>query len=323
MNKELKDINYIDIFKKSLDITWKNKTLWWFGLFLAIGGGGINNFNYVFDEKNTNSNKIATQFISNHPGLVIAGAIILGVIFLVLMILSIFARSGAIESIEKILKNTPFGFRSEMKEGKKYFWKLFFLYITLFFLITAAVIVLAIPVIFLFTVKAYLLGIMLSVIAILIFIPLIVLASYIKTYGELYVVSGKLSSGNAISASYELFGKNLAASLIMGLLFIPIGIILMMGMIIAIAPLAVLAFVFAYLGKIGIAVTVILGIIIFLIILIIQSVFQVFHQTAWLLFFHEIATPEIEEKIEETVSETEEEIIPAAGDVVKTIEREG
>ncbi|MFA6047447.1 MAG: hypothetical protein WCV59_01595 [Parcubacteria group bacterium] len=320
MNKKLQDIAYIDIFKKAFDITWKNRALWWFGLLLALGGG-MGNMNYAFDEKNKNSSERATQFISDHLGLVITGAIILTVIFLMFVVLSIIARGGIIESIEKVLKNKPFEFRSGMREGKKYFWKIFLLGIILCLLMIASIVILATPVIFLFIAKSYILGVMLAIFAVLIFIPIVILVTYIKTYGEIYIVSGKLSSWNAIETSYELFRKNLATSLIMGILFIPVGIILMIAMMILIAPLAVLAVAFAFLGKIGIAVTVIIGLAICIIILLIQSVFQVFHQTAWLLFFHEIATPIVEEKIEEPIEEVEKEILPTV-DPVKTAEIE-
>lgn len=277
--------------------------------------------NYAFDEKNKNSSERATQFISDHLGLVITGAIILTVIFLMFVVLSIIARGGIIESIEKVLKNKPFEFRSGMREGKKYFWKIFLLGIILCLLMIASIVILATPVIFLFIAKSYILGVMLAIFAVLIFIPIVILVTYIKTYGEIYIVSGKLSSWNAIETSYELFRKNLATSLIMGILFIPVGIILMIAMMILIAPLAVLAVAFAFLGKIGIAVTVIIGLAICIIILLIQSVFQVFHQTAWLLFFHEIATPIVEEKIEEPIEEVEKEILPTV-DPVKTAEIE-
>jgi len=320
MNKKLPDIAYIDIFKKAFDITWKNKTLWWFGLFLALGGG-MGNINYVFDEKNKNSSEQVTQFISNHLGLVVTGAIIPTVVFLTFVVLSIIARGGIIGSIEKVLKNRPFEFRTGMREGKKYFWKIFFLGVILCLLVMASLVILATPVAFLFLAKSYILGVMLAIFAVIIFIPIVVLATYIKTFGEIYIVSGKLSSWSAIETSYDLFRKNLATSLIMGLLFIPVGIIVIMGMLIVIAPLALLGFFFAFLGKIGIAVAVILGIIILFAILLVQSVFQVFHQTAWLLFFHEIATPVVEEKIEEMVPETEKEILPTV-DPVKTVEIE-
>src|SRR5574340_1082384 len=103
MNKKIQDIAYIDIFKKAFGITWKNKTLWWFGLFLALGGGA-GNLNYAFDEKNKNGSESVAQFISSHLSLVITGAIILTIIFLAFVVLSIIARGGIIESIEKVLK---------------------------------------------------------------------------------------------------------------------------------------------------------------------------------------------------------------------------
>lgn len=322
MSKKLEGIRYLDIFKKSFDIIWKNKSLWWFGLFLALGGG-MNNFNFGFDEKNRKTGEEFSRFISNHIAATIAIAAICAVIFLALFILSLFAKGGLIISLENLLKNRSFGFRSEMKEGKKFFGSLFLLYLILFLLIMASLIVLATPVALLFTSKAYISAILLAILAAIIFIPLAILASFLKTFGEIYIVSGKLSAWSAIEASYDLLGKNLAASIVMALLFIPLNILVMLALIIVVAPIAILAVLFTFLGKFGVAITVILGTIIFLVILLIQSVFQTFSQTAWLLFFHEIAAPTEKEKVEEKIEETtSEKILPAPDTAIKTIESE-
>jgi hypothetical protein len=60
-------------------------------------------------------------------------------------------------------------------------------------------------------------------------------------------------------------------------------------------------------------------------ILAIRSVYEIFSQTAWIMFFREIAVPTEEEKIAEKEEEEKEVSAPKAlptGDVIKTIESE-
>ncbi|HLN19029.1 MAG TPA: hypothetical protein VK255_02555 [Patescibacteria group bacterium] len=322
MSKKIEDIKFIDILKRSFDITWKNKPLWWFGLLLALGGG-MGNINLGLDEKNNKVGEKISHFISANFQVFVIGVILGIAILLILFILSILARGGLILSLEKIFKNRTFNFRSGMKEGKNFFARLFFLYLVLCLLILASLVILATPIVVLFTSKAFVSAILLIILAVIIFIPLIIFASYLKTYGEIYIVSADLNAWSAIEASYELFIKNMSTSLVMGLLFIPIGILLGLAILITIAPLGLAVVFFAFLGKIGIAIAIILGIVILLAIVLIQTVFQIFHQTAWLLFFHDIAAPTEEEKVEETISEpAREKILPAAGDAVKMMEND-
>ena len=320
------NIDYIKILKDAWRITWKNRFLWWFGIFLTLGGGFSGNMNYTADEKNQHLSRQASAFISQHLALIVIGAVICAVIFLVLMIIGIIARAGVIRSLNHLSKDEETGFRSGMREGKKYFWKLLTIYLLLGIFIIISLIVLVTPIIFLFSTGSWILGILLAIIAILIIIPLFILVSYLKTYGEIYIVAGDMPScWPAIERSYELLRKNLLASIIMGLFFIPIGIVLTMGMLIIIAPLAALAFLsFMFLGGFGIVIGSLFAIVIFLIILAIQSVFQIFHQAAWLLFFREIATPKEEEKILEVLEEEVNvpETLPSTGEVAKTVSTE-
>jgi hypothetical protein len=326
MRKSIGDIPYMDILKKSWNITWNHKYLWWFGLFLALGGGNLGRMNYAADENNNKEYGQQTmQFMSAHLGLVITFGIILAVIFLVFVILGIIARGGIIKSLDHINKNQGAGFRSGMKEGEKYFWKLFVLSIILVAIILVSLIVLATPTIFLFVIGAWPLGIVLAFFAVVIMIPLIILATFLGTFGQFYIVLGELSPWPSIENSYELFKKNIAPSIIMGLLLAAAGLVAGMGILAVLffflVIFAGLGFIAYYIvGKIATIIIVAIGVLIFIAAaLIIQSALQVFNQSAWLLFFREIAAPAEEEKAEEVIEEIEKEELPAAGDVVKTI----
>jgi hypothetical protein len=322
-------INYIQILKDAWQLTWKNKFLWWFGLLIAIANPGGLNFNTGGGNKKIDDTTIqkASDFMAQNMHWIIAGAIALIILIIILMIVSIIARAGLIKSINSISKNKPTGFRTGIKEGKKYLGRLFRLGLTIFFLIFASVIVLAVPVVFVFINKAIITGVFLSILAFIILIPVIVLCSFLKAYGDIYVVLGELSAWNALEKAYELFRKNILASIIMWLLFIPIGFALMLAIIMIIVPLAIIFLAAGFglhflAGTTGAIITACVGVICFLaIVLSIRSIYETFIQSAWYLFFLEIATPKVEEKVEEAALEKKEESLPAP-DPVKTVEVE-
>lgn len=336
MRKSINDIPYMDIIKKSWAITWNNKFLWWFGLIIAFSGGGSFNgiSNGGTNAENGKTNEAlakVTGFISNHSEVfwVIVGVIAL--VCLAILIFSIIARGGIIKSIDNIQKNKETGFKIGMKEGKKYFWKLLSLSILISFFLVAVIFILFGPVIFLFVSKAYLAGIILTICAICIIVPLAILASFTKTYAQIYIVLGEIPVWPAIEKSSNLFLKNILTSIIMSIIFLAIGL--------AMAGVALIAFIallivfgiptaIIYFASKSIAASIIiaaLGIFTFLAFLLtLRSAYEAFAQTAWLLFFREIAMPSEEEKVEEVIHEIEkEEAVPTTGDVaVKTSESE-
>lgn len=320
-------INYIQIFKDAWQITWKNRFLWWFGLLIAIANpGGMNYLGSSGDNQEIGSTQVS-EFMSSHIQLIIAGAIILLAVLIVLAVLGIIARAGLIGTIDNLQKNLTVNFKSGMKEGKKYFGKLFLLGLTIFFLVFASIIVLAIPIIFLIMTKAYALGIFLGILAFFILIPVLILAAFLRIFGYLYIVLGKLSAWNALERSYELFRNNLLANIIMWLLFVPIGFALMLAIIAILILLAIVFIAIGFglyfaVGTPGAIIAACIGVICFLaIILVLRSVYETFAQAAWYLFFLEIAKPKVEEKVEEVVLEKKEEVLPVP-DPVKTVEIE-
>jgi hypothetical protein len=310
-------IDYLRILKNAWKITWRHPYLWWYGLFVALAGG-LGNFNFNFDQKQFDDGwqkygDQAQTFFADHITLVagiVSFLIIGGIIFIPL---GLVGRGALISSVKTILKGEASDYRMGFGEGRKYLGKLFLLGLALIFLILACLTILSIPVIFLIANKSYVLGITLGITAILIFIPILVLTTYLRVYGQLYIVLGKIGVRAAIEQATNLFQKNLPASLIMGLLFLPIGLAfvaavlaLLLPLGLFFGPLALVAY-FAV-GKIGAAVAIGLGIFIFLLgVLALRAVYEVFAQTVWTLFFHEIASPKVEEHVHQVIEELEKE----------------
>jgi len=298
-------------------------------LIIALSSPGINyNLGSGHNEGPASPSSVLfhsySEFINSHMQMIIAGAIIFSIIIIILVIFGIIARAGLLKSIDAVLKNKPVGFKAGMREGKKYLGRLFVLGLTISFLILASVIVLATPVAFVLINKAFVTGIFLGILAFIILIPVMILCSFLKVYGNIYVVLGELSAWNALEKAYELFRKNILASIIMWLLFIPIGFALMLAIIMIIIPLSLLFLAAGFglhsvAGTHGAIITACVGAICFLaIVLSVRSIYETFIQSAWYLFFLEIAKPKVEEMVSEEALEKKEETLPVP-DPVKTI----
>lgn len=320
-------INYLDIIKKAAEVTWKNRKLWWFGFFASLASAGSSFNSSTGSGENFTGGKVTEEkvmsFVADHMALVIGAGALVFALFVIFLILGIIGRGALIKSIEKVFKNEPVEFRAGMREGKKYFWKILgigFLSAAFIFL---AIVVLAAPIIVLILNKAYVFAALLALLAIAILIPFIILSVYIRVYGSIYAVLGELKIWASIENAYALLRKNLGVSIIMGLIFFLLGIILGLSLLMVMLPIVAALFalgslLYLALKGIGLAIAIGLGAIIVLaIILFIRSVYETFAQTVWILFFQEIAKP----KVEETVAEEVPEIKTApAPDPVKTSE---
>ncbi|MCX6761525.1 MAG: hypothetical protein NTY33_01600 [Candidatus Moranbacteria bacterium] len=328
------NIDYLKIFRDAWKITWKNRFLWWFGLFLLMPGISNPNYFSTSDKQSKESWQAAAEkvhlqdFISKHAALIATIIGILAILFLVFLVLGFISRGALIKSTQKILKNEPAGFMSGFRDGKKYFWKLFSILFFSGLAVFACIIILAIPIIILFVAKAYIIGGILAFLAVLILIPLLILCKYLQVYASFYAVLADLRPWLAVENAYALFKKNILASIIMSLLFIPLGILSFLVLIaIALAVLIVFGLIglvlFFALKNTGAIIAIILGLLVFIpAAILFYSIFSAFSEVAWVLFFHVIATPKEKEKVEEKISEEEKAAILPATETIKTTELE-
>jgi len=300
MNKK-KEIKYLAIFKDAWQIIWNNKYLWWFGFFIALGGGGGSNFqlpinnNGDWEEKTEAGKEEILGFINSHFEWIAAGLIVLAVVVIVFIVLRIISQAAIIKSVDDIKRGKKSSFSIGLKKGRKYFWKLLAIDLILGFFTLGMLIVLFLPVMFLFHAKSYIAASLLLILAILIFVPLVILVSFLKKYAYFYLVLAKSGIKSSIENAYQVFRKNTLPSLIMALLLLAIGIMAGISVIMLILPLALVFILiglalYLILAKVGIFITAALGILIFiLIVFLLSSAVTAFRQTAWLLFFQEIA----------------------------------
>lgn len=315
-------IDYINILKQSWDITWHNKYLWWFGFFLALGGGGFNfNFPLGGENKEVDGEKFFQtfrSFLDNYWELAAAGLAILLILTVAVIILKTISRGGLIKSVSEITRGKESNFKAGFSAGKKYFWKVFLTGLLIGFFILGIIVALLSPVIFLIYLKSYIWAALLGVTAVILIIILGILASFIREYAYIYLITSDLGIRSSLESAFQLFRKNIWRSILFSLILMAVGMIagllILFSIFLIALPFLMLGFMlYALLSKLGMIITVVLGsLVIIAAIMLLQSVFETFRQTSWILFFREIASVKTEEEVTEKESvKTAEKILDA------------
>jgi hypothetical protein len=291
-----KTIAYIDILKQAGQIVWENNFLLWFGFLMALGSPG--SFNIERNSENFGVREETVQkMIESHWQIILALAGSMIVIGIVFFLVSLVAKAGLIRSVYAISHQRKTCFSEGWYSGKKYFGKLFRLSVVFFLAIFLTLIILSVPVIYLFAAKSWISATLVGLLAVAIFLPLLFIFSITKTFAEFYVILSNLSLWSAIESGYEILLKNMLHSIIFSLLILAVaivsGIILVPIIAIALLILVPSGFIFFSLGKIAFGLFLTIAVLLFLIvILFISSIFRTFETTAWTLFFWEIAKVE-------------------------------
>lgn len=310
----MKNIQYFDIVKRALMITWKNKFLWFFGFFIFIGSFSTSlNFN---SDRTATKKDIAWETISNYiqkyPKLFIGLVVTLVVLMIVLFIFRIIVTAAIIKSVNNIAVYRQSKISAIFSESKKYFWRLALLEIIICLSLIVFITILIIPVAYLWILEAKISAIFSGIIAAVIFLVLAVIALYLRKYAYFYMVLGDMKMKMALEAAYILLRKNIWESLIMSCIGIALNVIAMMftfvlllSLALVFSPFGFVAYImFAKTGALIILITgIIIGGIVFLLSL---SFFTAFTQSAWVLFFQEISLEKKEEnKVFEKIAATE------------------
>jgi len=322
MQKEKnKQIDFKNILLSAWKIARKNKYLWQFGFVLTVASFFPNMMILVDDERREMlgvsnffwlENFLTKNFFKNEN--VLAIFLVTALIF---SLARIVFQGALIFSIEKEIEKKKNNFKIGLKKGKIYFWSLFFFSLISEGIIFLAFFVLFFPVAILVSKGSYVGGIFLGFSALLIFISLVGLIFFLKKFGYLYLVLGKLNIRESMELAYALFRKNFWQSLWMGLNIFFLSLISICVFFIFTGFLTIfflgLSLFFGFIfGKV--IEFFIFGTVVFLFLLagfFSISFFQVFLQTAWILFFHEVAKTKKPEMLEvEMAKDFSEKTLP-------------
>ena len=221
-------MDYNKIVKQSIELAWRFKSLWVFGLFV---GGGFSNIPTDFSGK---KNDFAEYFDYDLPfnfelpfnsELLILPVIAAVLVFMLLVfIMHIISRTALIDAVNNISRGGVYRFGKSFSAGIDQFFRMLGLLIIEFVSMIGSLIFIAIPIIIMFIMTP-----ILGVIGILLALPfLFVIIFILTTIFELAfraLVLRKASIGDSIAEGYELLKRYKWNNFVIFLISILIGIV--------------------------------------------------------------------------------------------------
>lgn len=258
-------MNYGELVSEALRITWRNKFLWFFGFFVALGsgggGGGGGGGGSNFDNQDFSGiASVSTVALQEGPsaGLVILGLLLGLAAFLVFLFLYVVSDGGLTGSVADIDRRRPSGFSVTFRTGLRKFWGVLALILLFLLIVFVLLAVVGIPLVLLvagafstesaaFRVVAVLIAI--PVVLVLLFVAFIVVAVIRQFARRALVVDGE-GIFPAIGSGYRLFRQNVGRSLLVWLVqflamivagLAAIAAILLVGLVLALPAILLIA----------------------------------------------------------------------------------
>lgn len=274
-------------------IAWRNRYLWFFGLFAAGTGGSYTYGDGRGDRAYGGGIRDGAEPLD--PGILIAilgGALLL---FLVFLALSVISNGGLADSVAAIDRGERRGFGATWRAGTSRFWRVLGLGILLVLLAIALVLAVAVPigglvaVAFLLTdsvafqVIAAILAIVLGVVAFLfLFIPFAVIAQF--ALRELVLGGTRMTA--AIGGGWRLFRRNFGRSLLVWLIELGIALGAYLALFLAAGLLAIPFIVLLVSGsEASLIVGIVTGVIVVPLVLIASGAIGAFRHAYWTLAY--------------------------------------
>lgn len=282
-------MNYSKIINRAIEIAWRYKSLWIFGMF-ASGGAFNFDFNYLMDEPSLSSGN-SFDIFDFDPGIIMPFMFSILIFGFVMFIIYIIANAAIIDSTNKIERGGVYSFSSAFSSGLDFFWRFLGINIVQIFASVTSIIICGGIIGLLFLAHT-----VLGIISLLIFIPVIIFIFFIIlnifSLAERVLVVRNVSIGDSLEEGYILFKNNFSKNLIIFLIFvgfsigfsilifllwmvvgIPIGVIIM-----ALNLLSITAFIAAFIISLPVS-------------LLIGGILGVFYSNLYTLFYFELVEP--------------------------------
>lgn len=250
---------YRNILKQAWQLTWRNKYLWWFGIFAALLGNG-GELEIIFNNASGNPAQalfpswqriVSTgvfrfETITNIANLLKNDT--LNVIFVLLICLAalavflflvwvvIVSQAALVNNSAAIIKQKKNNFRDGLNAGILNFWPVFSLNILVKAAIYVLLMAVALPIFFSQENSA---ANIFYITALILLVPASIILSFIMKYAIAYAVAGKLKAGRAIQRGWSLFKANWLISFEMAIILFAINLLVGLGIVLAILTLAV------------------------------------------------------------------------------------
>lgn len=308
-------MNYGDLIKDAFWITWRNKYLWFFGLFAAGGsfnvpsvpsGGGGGDFDN-FDPGGSNfSSALAVQGVFENVGLLVGLVVVVLLIALIFIVLGLISQGALAESVAAIERGERRRFSSAFRAGLSNLWRVLGYYVLFILISLGLLIAISVPLVgvvagtFAATESvgtrisvAVLAGLVALGLLILIFIPLAIIGQF--ALREVVVRGERVTA--SIRGGFRLFRRNLGRSLLVWLIQLAVMLGAGIALIVAVLLLGLLLFLPTILLAVAgyttaaIVAGVVAGLILLPLLLVASGALGAFNHSYWTLAYLRLAGP--------------------------------
>ena len=306
-------MDYGELITRAWHITWNNKFLWVLGFLTALTsvGSNSNSWQYTFDESDfMNNPELAAQMGALAFGLVC----VFMIIGLILWLLSIAARGGLIDGVNRIDDGESITLGEAFSAGTSAIWRLLGVYFLAYLpLLILSMVIIGIVITTVGSAIAMgtmaqnpeeMMGLVMGSMGLLwlclcmlicLMIPVGIILTFIAEFGARGAVIRKLGVTDSLSHGWRIFKDNLGAVLIIWLLMFVIGIIVSVALGIVMVPLSLIvfapmitsAFVDGSMGGVGMAWAIAGGLCLGIFGALFMSVIQTWMSAIWTLAYKE------------------------------------
>ena len=305
-------MNYGELIKDALAISWRNKFLWFFGFF--AGGTGTNFVGNVpsgggnfdggdFEQSGAGASGLAAQLgpgIFDNAALIVALVVVGVVIFLLFIAMSLISQGALAESVAAIDRGEGRRFSSGWRSGLRNFWRVLGYYVVFFLIALGLLVAIGIPIALLVAgtfaatesigariTVAVLLGLLALALLFVVFIPL----SIVGQYSLREIVVRREGVFASVGGGYRVFRRNIGRSLLVWLINLGLGIgvgiavliaLLLVGLVLFL-PTIILAF--AEYATAAVVAGIVAGVILLPILLAVSGATGAFFHSYWTLAY--------------------------------------
>lgn len=326
---------YREILKRSWNISWKNKSLWFFGFFASIisFGAELKIFSKAFSQesglKTINDiglfiktgifSREALQNISHLMRTETSTMLLLSLYLLVILAMTIFfiwlatsSQISIIDAVKKIKKDEQqkISIKEQIKKSKSKFWPVLGMNALIWLIINGITLLISLLlVVILIQNKTYLT--LLYGLLFIIFIPIILFISFVIKYAIAYIVIDGKKVSSALKNGWIMFKKNWLISIEMAITLFFINILAMLVVsfasfliFILFSGIAVTTAIFVFSSQAFFWTLIVIAIIIALIIIALSgAIVNTFQISAWTELFVKLKENKASSKLERIFTE--------------------
>ncbi|MBD3349345.1 MAG: hypothetical protein GF400_09160 [Candidatus Eisenbacteria bacterium] len=276
-------MDYWGLVTRSLRLSWKHKFLWFFGFFAASSGGGN-----VGSWQEEGAPWLQDLFLRS-PHVFVLLIMALVIVGLLLLVLNVISTGGLIRGVSEAGRERPITFSATWRAGLSTFWRLLGLTVLaiLVFIVVTMVCVVPIVVSALGGPPGIAIAFVIAAVLFLPYIAFLLALTFTVTYAERQIVLRDAGVFDAVRYGWELLRARVGESFLLWLTALLSRLVFILGLI---AALAVLAIPFFIIGIGNAFVALVLGIPVGVVFIILAtSWFSTYLYALWTLAYERLS----------------------------------